>query len=164
MNRQEKESVISHLRQSFQDSSAAFLVQYQGLTVDSMQALRKGLRENKGELQVAKARLMRRAAEGLPGAQDMLPLFKNQVGLVFAYGEFPAIAKVLYDFTKDHKALMLVGGTVESQLLNVDSIKALAMLPSRNVLLAQLCGTLQAPISTVARLIKQIAEQKEGGQ
>ena len=152
MNRQQKDLVISNLRQSFQDSNAAFLVQYQGLTVQDLQALRKGLKENDGALQVAKARLMKLAAEGIPGAQDMIPLFKNQVGLVFARGESPAVAKVLHDFAKEHELLKLVIGTMEEQLLDTDAIKTLATLPPRDVLLAQLCGTLQAPITNMARL------------
>lgn len=152
MNRQQKDLIISNLRQSFQDSNAAFLVQYQGLTVQDLQALRKGLKENEGALQVAKARFMKRAAEGVPGAEDMIPLFKNQVGLVFARGESPAVAKVLHDFAKEHEVLKLIGGTMEAQLLDENAIKALAALPPRDVLLAQLCGTLQAPITNMARL------------
>jgi large subunit ribosomal protein L10 len=170
MNRQEKDLVISNLRQSFQDSNAAFLVQYQGLSVEDLQALRKGLKQSEGALRVAKARLMKRAAEGLPGAQDMIPEFKNQVALIFARGESPAVAKVLYDFAKDHEKLKLIAGTMEEQLLDENSIKVLASLPPRDMLLAQLCGTLQAPISNLARLgnlmiirllvvMKQIAEK-----
>ncbi len=175
MNRQQKELVISDLHKNFQDSNAAFLVKFQGLTVESMQALRKGLKGQQGALKVAKARLMRLAAENVPGAKELAPLFKEQVGLVFAYGESPAVAKILSDFAKEHDRLVLVAGTMEEQLLDVHAINALALLPSRDVLLAQLCGTLQAPITNTVRLMsmmivrlvvvmKKIAEQKQSEQ
>ncbi len=171
MDRQQKELVVNNLRQDFQGSTASFLVKYQGLSVGQMQALRKGLKGQDGELKVTKARLMRLAADGVSGVQDMIPYFKDQVGLVFARGESSAVAKVLYDFEKEHAPLVLIVGTMEEQLLDAGAIKALALLPPREVLLAQLCGTLQAPISTTVRLLnllivrllvvmKKIAEQK----
>ncbi|KKP35813.1 MAG: 50S ribosomal protein L10 [candidate division TM6 bacterium GW2011_GWF2_32_72] len=172
MNRQEKEQVVQVLKASFADSQASFLVNYQGLTVGQLQALRKELRNNGASFKVAKARLMKIAVQDVSGVDFLAPYLKEQVGLVFAKGEAPAVAKVLVDYSREFTALKLVAGGMESQLLTGASITALASLPSRDVLLAMVCGTLKAPIvkldvvlnMLILRLLfvlKQVAEKKE---
>ncbi|HRN77630.1 MAG TPA: 50S ribosomal protein L10 [Candidatus Dependentiae bacterium] len=153
LNRQQKDQVIQELRNDFASSNASFLVGYQGLTVDQMQTLRTELRKQGGRLQVAKARLMKRAAEGIDGAQDIAEHFKNQVGLVFAAGEVPAIAKVLHTFAKNNVALVLKVGYIDSQVLDERGILRIAQLPSREVLLAQVCRGIQAPSSNLVRVM-----------
>src|SRR5580698_3870453 len=105
MNRQEKEQVIKSLKNEFAESQASFLVGYKGLTVAQVQALRRKLRSQGGEFKVVKARLMKRAAEGVVGAQELEPYFKNQVALVFVNKEVAPIAKTLVDFSKENTAL-----------------------------------------------------------
>lgn len=161
MNRQEKEQVIKSLKNEFAESQASFLVGYKGLTVAQVQALRRKLRSQGGEFKVVKARLMKRAAEGVVGAQELEPYFKNQVALVFVNKEVAPIAKTLVDFSKENTALMIVVGCADKQLMEAGDIKLLASLPSREVLLAQLCGVLMAPIATMARTVKLVQEQKE---
>jgi len=147
MNRQEKELVIQSLRDSFLKSKASFLVGYRGLTVAQVQALRKELRQKKGKLQVAKARLMKRAVQGLEGIDALLPYFKDQIGLVFASDESESVAKVLYEFSKANEALSIVVGCMESQLMDKQAVVHIASLPSKDVLLGQMCRTIKAPIS-----------------
>ena len=156
MNRQQKETVVRALRESLKASKASFLVDYKGLTVVQMQQLRGQLRDKGGRLQVAKARLMKRAAGDLDGVEILLPFFKEQVGLVFAMQESPAIAKVLHEFSKEHKALELVAGCLEAQLLDVQAIVRMASLPSKEVLLGQVCCMLNAPISGLVRLLNML--------
>ena len=145
MNRQQKEQVVETLRKGFAQSDASFLVNYSGLSVAQLQVLRKDLRNSGGVMHVAKARLMRRAVEGVDGAQEMGPLFKNQVALIFSEKEPVAVAKILHTFAKKSEKLSLLGGVFERQLLNTEEVVSIASLPPKEVLLARLLGVLQAP-------------------
>jgi len=110
MNRQEKELVVADVRQKFGSAQAAFLVNYKGLPVHLMQALRKQIREADGSFKVTKARLMKIAAQDIPGSQDFSLNFKDQVGLVFVNNEVTVVAKKVVEFAKEHDALKIVAG------------------------------------------------------
>jgi len=172
MNRQQKTSVIEELQKDFTQSEASFLVNYKGLTVDQMQSLRSKLREKGGSFKVAKARLMKRAVDGVSGVQELAPHFKEQVALVFAPAETPAVAKVLRDVAKSNEHLEMLMGFVESQVLDKTAVERIASLPSKEVLLAQLCGSLNAPVGSLSRILnmliirllfvlKQVGEKKQ---
>lgn len=153
MNRQQKQQEIADLKDMLHTAKAAFLVEYKGLTVAQMQSLRKSLREQNAHIKVSKARLMKIAAQDLTGAQDFSNQFKGQVGLVFACDEVPAVAKKIVGFAKDNEALTVVSGFFESTVLSKKDIGALATLPPREVLLAQLASVLNAPIASFARVL-----------
>jgi len=172
MNRQQKESVVSQLRENFSQSEAAFLIEYRGLTVHQLERLRGDLRQKGGTFKITKARLMKLAVDGLDGQEDLAPYFKDQVGLVFAAQETPNVAKILQDFAKEHEALKLIVGCLDKKILQKNDVLRIASLPSREVLLAQLAGTMNAPISNLASVLnllivrllwtlKQIEEQKK---
>ena len=172
MNRQQKELVIENLKQNVLSSPATFLVLYRGLNVEQMQKLRSDLRSKGGALKVAKARLMKRAVDGEQGASDLTPFLRDQIGMVFAKEEVADVAKVLSDFAKSNESLGLVAGLFESNVIAKEKIAQIASLPPKDVLLAQLCGTLNAPISGLARALnmmvlkllfalKQIEDQKK---
>lgn len=146
MNRQKKESLVQKLHTNFQDSQSAFVVDYKGLTVDQMQAFRSQLRQEGGSLHVAKARLLKRAVDGVGGSDDLVPYLKDQIGVVFAYKDVPVIAKVIQTFAKDNK-LELIVGLFEDRVLDKQTVVKLASLPSKPELLGILVGTLKAPIS-----------------
>lgn len=153
MNRQNKEAIVVELHDDLAHSKAAFVIGYQGLSVAQMQKLRAELRNKGGKLKVAKARLMKRAAQGLDCSENLSPFFKEQIGLVFADQEAPAIAKVLHDFSKDNAALRLISGCVDNMVLDGNSIIRIASLPSREVLLGQVCGTIQAPLTRLVTVL-----------
>ena len=161
MNRDNKELVVQKLKNDFASNEASFLVNYKGLTVAQVQALRKKLRTQGGDFKVVKARLMKLAVQGIAGIDELIPYFKDQVALVFVNKEVSPVAKTLVDFSKENKALTLVIGCNEKQLMQVNDIQLLANLPSREVLLAQLCGVLAAPMAQLARVVNIISEQKE---
>jgi large subunit ribosomal protein L10 len=172
MNREQKTEVIDSLKSDFSNSQASFVVGYKGLTVKQMQALRKELRASKGTFRVAKARLMKRAVQGVEGINELMPYFKDQVGIVFVASDASAVAKVLFDFSKANEALSLVAGFYDSHVLPSEAVKRIATLPSREVLLAQVCGTLKAPTTKLVvvlnmqmlRLLwtlQKIAEKKQ---
>jgi large subunit ribosomal protein L10 len=172
MNRQHKEEIVQELHADFAGSTGAFVVGVQGLTVGQMQKLRVALRQQGGKLKVAKARLMKRAAEDISGPENLKPSLKGQIGLVFAMKEAPAVAKVLHDFSKENGSFKLIGGCIDTMMLDSVSIVRIATLPSREVLLAQVCGTLKAPTTGLVSVLsavlksplialKQIEEQKK---
>ncbi len=172
MNRQQKASLIETLRNDFASSQASFLVSYKGLSVAQMQTLRREIRAKGGQIRVAKNRLVKRAISEVDGACDLGDYLKDQLGIVFAAEGFSEVAKVLADFSKDNPALNLVVGCLESELIDKIKISQLALLPSKDVLLAMLCGTLQAPVTGLANVcntmllkliwtLKQVGEQKQ---
>jgi len=156
MNRQQKTEVINNLKESFLESQATFVVSYRGLNVAQMQQLRSDLRQKGGVLKVTKARLMKRAVDGEAGISDLTTHLQDQIGLVFAKEQFADVAKVLSDFSKANNALGLVAGLFESEVIEKEKIKQIASLPSREVLLANLCATLNAPIVGLARALNMI--------
>lgn len=172
MNRQEKETLIAELKQDIASSTGLFLIGYRGMTVSQLQHLRQSLRSNQGLLKVAKVRLVKRAMQGLPGADDLAPLLKEQVALVFVKKESPAIAKVIYDYSKEVGALQVVAGFLDDQVVPATFVTRIATLPSRQVLLAQVCGTIKAPLTRcvgvfvslqnkLVNVVRQIEQQKK---
>ncbi|MCB9492951.1 MAG: 50S ribosomal protein L10 [Epsilonproteobacteria bacterium] len=159
MNREQKKAIVSEVHDKFVQSQASFLVNYKGLDVASMQNLRTQLREDNAQLKVTKATLMKIAAQDIEGIQDFANSFNEQVGLVFANDDSIAIAKKLVKFSKDNDALQVIAGFFESRSLSKDEVEFLASLPSKEILLAQLLGTMQAPISGLARSLNAIIAQ-----
>jgi len=161
MNREEKARVVQSLRDGFERTEAAFLVGVQGLTVSQLQVLRRDLRGAHSHLRIAKARLMKRAVDGLEGVDQLGSFFKTQVGLVFVDKEAPAVAKVLRNFAKGNEALQLVVGYVDNRIYDRQSIERIASIPSREILLSQFAALLKAPASQFARVLNQVAEKRQ---
>ena len=159
MNRQQKEAVVTDFKKMFDQSQASFLVNYKGLNVKDLSSLRQSLRENGGKLKITKARLMKIAAGDAEGVDSFKESFKDQVGMVFASQEVPAVAKQLVSFAKDHAALEIVSCFFESKVLSGAEIEFLASLPSKDVMLGRLAGTLQAPIAGFARVLSSVILQ-----
>ena len=158
MNRQQKETVVSNLKEMFNKANASFLVQYKGLSVSALQQLRQRLRLEKGVFKVTKARLMKIASGENSSIEDFRIHFKNQVALVFAMDDVPSVAKKIVEFSKEHETLQIVSGYFESALMTKEQIAFLASIPSRDVLLAQLVGVLQAPMAQLAVTLKIMSE------
>lgn len=159
MNRQQKELLVEELKQSFASSPASFLVNYRGLSVNKVQSLRKSLRANGGKFKVAKARLMKLAVKDIPGCEDLTPYLHDQLGVVFSSQEPTAVAKALYDFAKENENLAIVAGCFESKIVSKNSIEFIASLPSREVLLSQVAGVLQAPVAQVAVMMNALLQK-----
>jgi len=155
MNRQEKQSVINAVKEDFQRSQAAFIVLTHGMNVRSIQSLRVGLYARNSKMKVVKNTLLEKATQDIPGLADLKTCFKEQIAVVFAHGEVPSVAKLLYDATKEVEKLKLVGGTLDAKVITAQDIEYLANLPTREVLLAQLCGTLNAPLTSYVRLLNE---------
>jgi len=155
MNRQQKENTVESLEQKFAQSQAAFFVNCQRMTVLQMEELRGILNGKNSELKVAKNRLVKLALKGMPGSETLSPMLKGQSAVVFAQKDFTAVAKVLFDFSKDNEVLEIFAGCGESQIFDKSAVAKLAKLPSREVLLAQLCCVMNAPVSSFVNVLRQ---------
>lgn len=162
MNRHQKENTVQGLSTKFTTNEAAFIVRFQGLTVSDLQELRFKLEQKDGEFKVAKNRLMKLAMTKEADCLGLGSLMKGQTGLVFVKSDFTGVAKVLADFAKKNTALEIVAGCCEAQLFDTAGVKQLATIPSREVLLARLCGTLNAVTAKFVYVLAQILEQKTG--
>lgn len=159
MNRLGKEAVVASLKENFSQSSASFLVTVKGLTVAQLESLRIKLRVKQGSLQVAKVRLMKRALQDA-GHSQLDGYMKDQIGLVFAKAEALEIAKVICDFSKEVEGLQILAGAMGADVLDAKTVKKIAALPSREVLLAQVAYCLLAPITKLACALQQVQENK----
>ena len=161
LNRNEKAAVVTDVAAQVARSQTLALAEYRGLTVEHLNNLRKQARDKGVYLHVLKNTLARRAVAGTPfevAAESM-------VGpLIYGFSEDAvAAAKVMADFAKGNDKLVVKGGAYAGKALNADGVKALASIPSKEVLLAQLLGLMQSPVSRIARVLAAIAEQRGSG-
>ena len=151
MDRAQKEAVVEELGQIFTDSGVVVVSHYVGLTVAEMQDYRARMRNVGGAVRVTKNKLAKIALEGTPceGVKDLL------TGMtVFAYSEDPvAAAKATQEFAKDNEKLVILGGSMGDNLLDVAGVKAVAAMPSREELIASIVGCIGAPASNIAGAI-----------
>lgn len=156
MNRQQKQSCITEVRQEFLKSSATFVVGIQGLTVAQVQSLRSSLRKDQGKLQVVKNTLGRSALSEVGHLQGLEQLLRNQVAIIFAHEDPVVVARSLCKFAKTNERFQIVAGSLGSQVINEGMVKYLGSLPSREVVVAQLCGALKAPLARHVSLLRQV--------
>jgi large subunit ribosomal protein L10 len=145
MKRQEKVDVVSTLHKAFNASQASFLINFKGMTVFQMQNLRKKIRQDGGFLQVAKGRLMKRAVQDTEGAQTFVPYLKDQLGIIFAPNNAPTFAKILHEVSQKDQSFKIVACFLDHKTFDYASVVKIASLPSKEILLAQLCGVLKSP-------------------
>ncbi|MDD6570278.1 50S ribosomal protein L10 [Acidaminococcus timonensis] len=151
--RPEKASKVAELKDLLTSSKGVVLVNYCGLTVAEDTELRAKMREAGVKYMVAKNTFIRIAAKeaGIEGLDSVL---EHNTALAFSAEDPVAPAKILNDFSKDHKALELKAGVLDGKVIAVDEVKALAELPSREELLAKLVGSMQAPISGLVNVLQ----------
>lgn len=156
MNRQEKESIIESIKQDFSNNASSFVVTVKGMSVEAVHNLRKDLYPKGGKLKVAKNTLLKIATKDLEGLSPLGDFFQDQIAIVFADKETPAVAKALSQLANESSFLKLKAGSLDKQFISAEQIEALASLPSREVLLAKVCGTLNAPISAYVSVLNQL--------
>lgn len=152
-----KQPIVEEIKGYVGDAKAAYLVDYRGLTVEQDTRLRKALREAGVVYKVYKNTMLRFAFEGT----DFDQLDKHLEGptaIAFGIDDETAPARVLADFAKEAEALEFKGAVVGGTYYDEAGIKQLASIPSREVLISKLLGSLQSPIANFARVLNQIAE------
>jgi large subunit ribosomal protein L10 len=158
LNRNEKAAVITDVAAQVARSQTLALAEYRGLTVDHLNNLRRQAREKGVYLHVLKNTLARRAVAGTPFEVAS----ESMVGpLISGFSEDAvAAAKVISDFAKGNDKLIVKGGAYAGKALNADGVKSLAAIPTKEVLLSQLLGLMQSPVSRIARVLAAIAEKR----
>ncbi len=161
LNRSEKEAVISDVTSLAAKAQTLVLAQYRGITVADMTRLRSTARSNGVSLTVLKNTLARRAVIG----SEFEVVSDLMTGpLIYGFSEDAvAAARVVADFAKTNDKLVIRGGAYGGKALDVNGVKQLASIPSKEVLLAQLLGLMQSPISRIARVLAAIAEKNGAG-
>ena len=161
LNRSEKEAVISDVTGLAAKAQTLVIAEYRGITVADMTKLRVAARSAGVTLSVLKNTLARRAVTG-----TSFEVVSDQMTGPLIYGfsvDAVAAAKVVSEFAKTNEKLVIRAGAYGGKALDVNGVKQLASIPSKEVLLAQLLGLMQSPISRTARVLAALAEQRGAG-
>ena len=162
LNRNEKAAVVADVAAQVAKSQTLALAEYRGLTVEHLNKLRVEARAKGVYLHVLKNTLARRAVAGTPFESAS----ESMVGpLIYGFSEDAvAAAKVIADFAKTNDKLVLKAGSYAGKALDANGVKALAAIPTREVLLSQIAMLLQSPIASFARVIDAVAKLKGAGE
>ena len=161
LNRSEKQAVIDEVTGLAAKAQTLVMAEYRGITVADMTRLRSQARDKGVTLSVLKNTLARRAVAG-----SAFEVVSDQMTGPLIYGfsiDAVAAAKVVSDFAKTNDKLVIRGGAFGGKTLDVNGVKQLANIPSKEVLLAQLCGLLMSPMSRTAVVLGALAAKKGGG-
>ena len=158
LNRSEKEAVITEVTSLATQAQTLVMAEYRGITVADMTKLRSQARSSGVTLSVLKNTLARRAVAG-----SRFEVVADQMTGPLIYGfsvDAVAAAKVVADFAKTNDKLVIRGGAISGKVLDVNGVKQLAKIPSKEVLLSQLCGLLMSPVSRTAVVLGALAAKK----
>ena len=157
-----KKAVVESLTGKIQEASSVVFVDYKGITVAQDTELRKQFREAGVEYSVVKNTLTNFAAKN--AGYDFSKVLNGTTAMASTTGDPIAPARIVCEFAKKNKnTLSIKGGVVEGSVLSADQLNGFGELPSKNALVASVLGTFLAPISSLAFVLDQIREQKEGG-
>ena len=162
LNRSEKEAVISEVTDLAAKAKTLVMAEYRGITVADMTKLRSAARSQGVSRSVLKNTLARRAVAG-----SAFEVASDQMTGPLIYGfsvDAVAASKVVSDFEKTNEKLVIRGGVLSGKVLDVNGVKQLANIPSKEVLLAQLCGLLMSPVSRTAVVLGALAAKKGEGE
>ncbi|MBQ9851314.1 MAG: 50S ribosomal protein L10 [Ruminiclostridium sp.] len=159
----EKQAIVAELTEKLQNASSGVLVDYKGITVAEDTALRVECRNNELDYAVVKNTLLRFAAKNV-GLEEMDEALNGTTSLALSNGDPIAPMRVINKFAKQFNGSKFVikAGFMDGKVLPLDEIMALADLPAKDVLQAQVLGTMLAPITSLAIVLKAIADEKGG--
>lgn len=155
---EQKQQIVAELSEKLNAAITGVVVDYKGTTVADDTALRKELRENGVDYFVVKNTLLSRAIEGtdLEGMKEVL---EGTTAIALSNEDYTAAARILCKFADTHENFKVKSGFLDGKVIDVDTITALAKLPSREVLLATVLGAFQAPIAAFARAVQAIVDK-----
>ena len=149
----EKAATVADLTARLKASSTAVLADYRGMTVGQMRDLRTKLRGGGIEMVVVKNTLARRAAKAA-GYDPLSAELVGPIAMLFAVDDVSAPARILNDYIRANRKMVIKGGLLEGQVIKADAVTELADLPSREVLLSRLLGAMQAPLGNLASVLQ----------
>jgi len=147
-----KVSLVEEVQDKFKRANATFIAEYQGIKAQDMNEFRASLRKFSMDFKVVRNTLAGRAVKGTP-IESLAAELKGPTAIAFSYGDAAAAAKALVQFSKDQPKLKLKIGTLGARIISVQEIKGLAELPSREVLLAMMLGSMKAPMTGIAGVL-----------
>ncbi len=153
-----KQPIVQEIAEQIKDAQSVVLVDYRGLNVDEDTRLRKQMREAGIVYKVYKNTLMNFAFQGTP-CESLSDLLEGPNAIAVSKDDATAPARILANFAKEATALELKAGIVEGTFYDADGIKEIAKVPSRDELLSKFLGSIQSPITNLARVLSQIAEK-----
>jgi len=157
-----KQPIVAEISELLNGAASAVVVDYRGLTVAQDTELRKALREAGISYKVYKNTMIKRAAEGTDFAA-LDPHLEGPTAIAVSKEDATAPARILAEFAKKADKLEIKGGVVEGSYYDAKGMQVIATIPSREVLLGRLLGSMQSPIANFARVLNQIAE-KQGAE
>ena len=158
-----KQPIVQEISEKIDGAQALVLVDHRGLTVQQDTELRKQLREAGVFYKVYKNTMMNFAFKGT-AFEGLSNLLNGPSAIAVSKDDATAPARIIVEFAKTAKNLEIKGGVVEDRVIDVKGIEEVAQIPSREVLLGRLLGSMQSPIANFARVIKQIAEKDGEGE
>ena len=153
-----KQPIVEEISEKIKDAQSVVVVDYRGLTVAEDTALRKALREAGVTYKVYKNTLMNFAFKGTE-FESLSDMLEGPNAIAISKEDATAPARVLAEFAKTAPALEIKGGVVEGTFYDAAGMKAVSSIPSREILLGKLLGSIQSPITNLARVLNQIAEK-----
>jgi large subunit ribosomal protein L10 len=174
MNRDQKAAAIAEIASQIDESDAIFAVDYRGITVAQVAELRATLRQSDATFKVVKNSLTERAADQV-GAESLKDFLAGPTALTFVRGDIATAAKVVADYARTTQLLPFKGGLMDGATLDIEQIRSLSKLPSRQVLYSQLVGVVASPIGGLVRSLSgllgglaialgQVNAKKESGE
>jgi large subunit ribosomal protein L10 len=174
MNRDQKAAAIAEIASHIDESEAIFAVDYRGITVAQVAELRATLRQSDATFKVVKNSLTERAADQV-GAESLKEFLAGPTALTFVRGDVATAAKVVADYARTTQLLPFKGGLMEGNTLDIEQIRTLSKLPTREVLYSQLVGVVASPIGGLVRTLNaligglavalgQVNAKKESGE
>lgn len=157
-SRELKEQIMAQYEKWLSRSQAMVVVQYTGMAMKDLDALRAKIREAGGEFHVVKNTLGRKVLTNA-GVKMPTELLEGSTGVVFAFRDAPAVAKTVIDFAKTSEVFKVKGGILERTSITADGVKALADMPPLPVMRARLLGTILAPASKLVRTLAEPGRQ-----
>ncbi|MBO7209004.1 MAG: 50S ribosomal protein L10 [Clostridia bacterium] len=154
---EEKKVAVSNLTEDLKNAVAGVLVDYRGITVEQDTELRRKFREAGVEYKIVKNSLLRFASKEV-GLDELDSVLHGPTAIAFHREDMVAPAKILADYAKTNEVIEIKSGFMEGKVISIDEIKTLAATPSKDVLIAKIMGSLNAPVSALARLLNTIVE------
>jgi len=161
MEREQKRNEVAQLKGTFTSATSAVVLGFKGLKVDKDTAFRKSVREGKGQYRVAKNTLLRLAVKET-AFEALAEQFKGATAVATTTTDVVALAKAVNTFLKDNPSAKLKGAILDGKSVTAIEFKAIAELPSRDVLIGKLLYLMQYPISGLAVALEAVRKQKEG--
>lgn len=157
---EQKKPIVAEIAENIKDVQSVVLVHYSGITVEADTALRKELREAGITYKVYKNTMMNFAFQGTP-CESLCKHLEGPNAIAISKDDATAPARIIAKYTKTAPTLKMIAGVVEGGYYDEAGVNALAAIPSREELLGKLLGSIQSPITNLARVLNQIAEAKE---